>query len=64
MVCFAIIKICWVFKQIYIDDNDEGKLILRYAIGELKDLLIKANENKRIKLELLNPKMKKVLNAS
>lgn len=53
-----------VFKQIYIDDNDEGKLIVRYAIGELKDLLIKANENKRIKLELLNPKMKKVLNAS
>ena len=53
-----------VFKQIYIDDNDEGKLIVRYAIGELKDLLIKANENKCIKLELLNPKMKKVLNAS
>ena len=50
--------------EIYIDDNDEGKLIVRYAIGELKDLLIKANENKRIKLELLNPKMKKVLNAS
>lgn len=52
-----------VFKSIYQNDNNDETYIVRYAAGEIKDLLNKANSENRLDLTILNPKMQKYLTA-
>lgn len=48
-----------VYKKVYEADNDEGKYIVTYVEGQIRDLLQKAYENKRINMERLNKGIKK-----
>lgn len=52
-----------VLKVVYQNDNNDDIYIVRYAAGEIKDLLNKANSENRLDLTILNPKLQKYLKA-
>ena len=56
-----LIKCTFVYRRVFMEDNDQGIFIVRYVEGDIRDLLEKAAMASRLDLNILNKGIKKEL---
>ncbi len=56
-----LINCTYIYRKVFEQDGDEGNYIVRYAEGDIKDLLAKALAEGRIKTELLTKEIRKTM---
>ena len=57
-----LINCACIYRKVFEQDDDNGIYIVRYAQGDIKDLLEKAVTNGRIRIELLTKDIRKTMN--